>query len=116
MRIDGFTSSYSLDRTPRPGSAVTPLRESQREVGGRRGRAGVSSPVGGEGFEQTPQPRRVQPGTASSDSLPARSQDVLSQQRPLNAKANQALAAYGSTASFTSQIDATEVLGLDLYA
>ncbi|UUY06480.1 hypothetical protein LRS11_11440 [Pseudomonas sp. J452] len=114
MRIDGFTSSYSLDRTPRPGSAVTPLRESQREVEERREQP--VSPVSSQGFEQTPQPRRVQPGTASSDSLPARSQDVLSQQRPLNAKANQALAAYGSTASFTSESDATEVLGLDLYA
>ncbi|MBB1520020.1 hypothetical protein [Aquipseudomonas guryensis] len=116
MRIDGFTSSYSLDRTPRPGSAVTPLRESQREIEDRREPAVTPSPASSQGFEQTPQLRRVQPGTASSDSLPARSQDVLSQQRPLNAKANQALAAYGSTASFTSESDATEVLGLDLYA
>jgi len=114
MRIDGFTSSYSLDRTPRPGSAVTPLRESQREVEARRELP--ASPASSQGFEQIAQPRRVQPGSSSSDSLPARSQDVLSQQRPLHAKANQALAAYGSTASFTSESDAAEVLGLDLYA
>ena len=30
MRLDGFSSSYSLDRTSRPGSAVTPYREAQR--------------------------------------------------------------------------------------
>jgi hypothetical protein len=114
MRIDGFTSSYSLDRTPRPGSAVTPYRESQREVEVRRELP--ASPASSQGFEQTPQLRRVQSSSASSDSLPARSQDVLSQQRPPNAKASQALAAYGSTASFTSERDAAEVLGLDLYA
>ncbi|MDZ4335458.1 MAG: hypothetical protein U1A62_24375, partial [Pseudomonas sp.] len=32
MRIDGFTSSYSPDRSARPGSAVTPFREAQREI------------------------------------------------------------------------------------
>lgn len=114
MRIDGFTSSYSLDRTPRPGSAVTPYRESQREVEERREQP--ANPATSQGFEQAPQIRRVTSSNASSDSLPARTQDVLDQQRPLNAKANQALAAYGSTASFTNDRDAAEVLGLDLYA
>mgnify|MGYP003453053189 CR=1 FL=1 len=116
MRIDGFTSSYSLDRTPRPGSAVTPLRESQREVEERREQSVIPSPASSQGFEQTPQPRRVQPGTASSDSLPARSQEAYSQQRGLSSRANQALSAYGNTASYTNERDASEILGLDLYA
>lgn len=114
MRIDGFISSTSLDRTPRPGSAVTPYRESQREVEERN--AQPATPASTQGFEQAPQIRRVQAGNASSDSLPARAQDVLDQQRPLNARASQALSAYGTTASFTNERDAADVLGLDLYA
>ncbi|WP_068829322.1 hypothetical protein [Pseudomonas sp. BMS12] len=114
MRIDGFTSSYPLDRNPRPGSAVTPLRESQREVEERREQP--SSTSASQGFEQVAQPRRVQAGAASSENLPARSQDAYTQPRNLSARANQALAAYGNTASYTSDLDASEVLGLDLYA
>lgn len=113
MRIDGF-SSYSLDRSPRPGSAVTPLRENQREVEQRREQP--ISPSATQGYEQLAQPRRVQAGNASSDSLPARYQDNLGQQRGFSAKANQALAAYGNTAGYTDERDASEVLGLDLYA
>ena len=114
MRIDGLSSSYSLDRSPRPGSAVTPLRESQREVEERREQP--ASPSATQGYEQLAQPRRVQAGNASSDSLPARYQDGFAQQRGLSAKANQAMAAYGNTAGFTEERDASEVLGLDLYA
>ena len=58
----------------------------------------------------------MEAGNASSDSLPARYQDSFAQQRGLSAKANQALAAYGNTAGFTEERDASEVLGLDLYA
>ena len=32
MRIDGYLPSYSPDRGPRSGTAVTPYREAQREV------------------------------------------------------------------------------------
>lgn len=114
MRLDGFSSSYSLDRTSRPGSAVTPYREAQREVEQRREQP--APPSATQGYEQIAQPRRVQAGNPSSDSLPARYQDTFTQQRGLSARANQALAAYGSTASYTEQLDASEVLGLDLYA
>ena len=114
MRIDGLNSSYPLDRSPRPGSAVTPLRESQREVEDRREQPSTTS--SSQGFEQIAQPRRVQAGTASTENLPARSQDVYAQPRNLSARANQALAAYGNTASYTSEQDASEILGLDLYA
>lgn len=114
MRIDGLNSSYPLDRSPRPGSAVTPLRESQREVEERREQP--SSASASQGFEQIAQPRRVQAGTSSSENLPARSQNVYEQPRNLSARANQALAAYGNAASYTSDRDASEILGLDLYA
>lgn len=114
MRIDGFSSSYPLDRSARPGSSVTPLRETQREVEQRQEQP--VSPSSTQGYEQLAQPRRVQAGNASSDSLPARFQESLSQQRGFSAKANQALAAYGNTAGYTEERDASEVLGLDLYA
>jgi hypothetical protein len=114
MRIDGFSSPYSLDRSPRPGSAATPLREVQREVEERREQP--SSPASSQGFEQIAQARRVQAGNPSSDSQPPRSQELYSPQRGLSAKANQALSAYSSTASYTNERDASEILGLDLYA
>ncbi|MEO4049040.1 hypothetical protein AAFN46_18385 [Pseudomonas sp. CAU 1711] len=113
MRIDGF-SSYSLDRSPRPGSAVTPLRESQREVEQRREQP--PSPAATQGYEQVAQPRRVEAGNAGSENLPARYQDSFAQQRGLSARANQALAAYGNTSGYTEERDASQVLGLDLYA
>lgn len=113
MRIDGLSSSYPLDRSPRPGSAVTPYREVQRASENRAEQP--AAPASSQGFEQAPQPRRVQASNAGSDSLPARPQD-LAQQRALSNRAAQALASYGSTASFVAETDAQEVLGLDLYA
>jgi hypothetical protein len=113
MRIDGFTSSYSPDRSPRPGSAVTPFRETQREVEQRREQP--SAPASTQGFEAVAQLRKVEASTASSDSLPSRVQDQL-YQPPLNNRAAQALASYSTTASFASETDAQQVLGLDLYA
>ncbi|MDO8698086.1 MAG: hypothetical protein A2Y50_11825 [Pseudomonadales bacterium RIFCSPLOWO2_12_59_9] len=113
MRIDGPTSFSSLDRGARPGVAVTPLREVQREQEQRREQPAL--PASSQGFEAVAQVRRVQAGNASSDNLPARLQDQLAQ-RGLSNRATQALASYGSTASFAGQQDAQEVLGLDLYA
>ena len=113
MRIDGPTSYSSLDRSSRPGSAVTPLRDVQREVEQRREQP---APVAGsQGFEAEPQQRRVQASNASGDSLPVRQQNTNAL-RGLSNKASQALASYGSTASFVSESDAPQVLGLDLYA
>jgi|SRR6218665_490891 len=114
MRIDGFTSSYTLDRTPRPGSAVTPFREVQRDEEARRDVP--TTPSTTQGIESTPQQRRVQASNASSDSLPARSQDVLVQRNGVSNRAQQALASYASTASYSYDTDATEILGLDTYA
>lgn len=114
MRIDGFTSSYTLDRTPRPGSAVTPFREVQRDQEARRDVPATPSTT--QGIESTPQQRRVQATNASTDSLPARSQDVQVQRNGVSNRAQQALASYASTASYSYDTDATEILGLDTYA
>ena len=49
--------------------------------------------------------------------MPARAREFLdSYQRPVSGRVAQALASYGSTANMVSEVDATEVLGLDLYA
>ncbi|MDD2159722.1 hypothetical protein N1078_03920 [Pseudomonas sp. MIL19] len=113
MRIDGFTSSYSPDRSSRPGSAVTPFREAQREIEARREQP--VSPSSTQGFEQVAQARKVEASNSSSNNLPARLQDQL-YQPPLNNRAAQALASYNATASFASEADAEQVMGLDLYA
>jgi hypothetical protein len=113
MRIDGFPSSYLPDRSARPGSAVTPFRETQREIEERREQPAL--PASTQGFEPVAQPRKVEASNASSDSLPSRLQDQL-YQPPLNNRAAQALASYSSTASFASEADVQQVMGLDLYA
>ena len=115
MRIDGFTSSYTLDRTPRPGSAVTPFREIQREQEARRDVPATPSTT--QGIESTPQQRRVQAANASTDSLPARyQQEAQVQRNGVSSRAQQALASYASTASYSNESDASEILGLDTYA
>ncbi len=113
MRIDGSIPSYSLDRNPRPGTAVTPFREAQREVEQRREQP--VSPATSQGLEQTAQLRRVQASTGSNDSLPARLKD-LDYQPALSSRAAQAIASYSSTAALVAESDAQQVLGLDLYA
>src|SRR3990167_7178184 len=113
MRIDGFTSSYSPDRSARPGSAVTPFREAQREIEQRREQP--ASPGSTKRCEPVAKPREVEASNASSATLPSRLQAQL-YQPPLNNRAAQALASYNSTASFASEMDAQQVMGLDLYA
>lgn len=115
MRIDGLVStSQAPERTARPGTAVTPYRDVQRDVESRRERPAPTS--ASQGFEQQPQARRVEAGNASSYSVPATLRDNLDYQRPLSSRAAQALASYTSTASMGGQYEGQEVLGLDLYA
>ncbi|PTU76514.1 hypothetical protein [Pseudomonas mangrovi] len=119
MRIDGFSSSYPLDRGARPSPASNPYREIQREQELRREQPAPAS--GSQGFESVPQPRQVENALAAregnNDQLPARAREFLdSYQRPVSGRVAQALASYGSTANMVSEVDATEVLGLDLYA
>ncbi|WP_263141293.1 hypothetical protein [Pseudomonas sp. RIT-PI-AD] len=115
MRIDGLTSSYPLDRASRPGTAVTPYREVQREEEARREQPATPSTT--QGLETTPQLRRVQANNASSDSLPVRAQDYAGNSRSLSNRAAQALASYGSTSRLLDEeMDAPQLMGLDLYA
>ncbi len=113
MCIDGSIASYSPDRGPRSGTAVTPFREAQREIEARREQP--APPASSQGFEQVPQSRRVQAPSSGSDSLPVRARDAA-YQPALSSRAAQAIASYSSTASFASEADAQQVLGLDLYA
>jgi hypothetical protein len=114
MRIDGYSTSYSLDRGSRSGTAVTPYREAQREIEMQREQP--AAPSSSQGLEQQPQIRRVEASNANTDSLPARAQNTSYVQPALNNRAAQALASYSTTASYASEYDAQEVLGLDLYA
>ena len=113
MRIDGFIPSYSPDRGPRSGTAVTPFREAQREIEQRREQP--AAPASSQGFEQTAQTRRVQASSASSDSLPVRTQN-LTYPPGVSNRAAQAIASYSATATYASEPGAQEILGLDLYA
>jgi hypothetical protein len=113
MRIDGFTASYSPDRSSRPGAAVTPFRDAQREI--EASREQPAAPASSQGLEIVAQARKVEASNASIDNLPTRMQDPLYQPQ-LNNRAAQALAAYSTTAGFASEMDAQQVMGLDLYA
>ena len=44
MRIDAYLPSYSPDRGPRSGTAVTPYREAQREVEVQREQPAAPAP------------------------------------------------------------------------
>ena len=115
MRVDGLSqSAYPLDRTVRPGSAPVPYRDSQRAV--ERPREIDLSPSS-EHFQQ--RTGRAQQSTSESVALesfrPIRYSEALAE-RPMSSRVAQALASYTSTASFRSDPDAAEVLGLDLYA
>lgn len=119
MRIDANTSSYLIDRGARPGAAVTPFREIQRNDELRREQPAPSS--ASQGLERTAQERRVEQGSLAGEAYQRlaeqRQQDLKDvYERPLSSKVAQALASYGSTASITANQDAHEVLGLDLFA
>ena len=112
MRVEGF-SSAPLNRISPPGSAVTPYREARRNDEQRGEQPAATS--ASQGFDSQPQPRRVQAGNPGSENLPARAQDLY-QARPVSSRAAQALASYGSTANMPVDPDASQVLGLDLFA
>lgn len=117
MRIDGYTSPYTADRSSRQGTAIAPYRDVSRGDGLRREDA--TSTAASQDFENIAQPRQVEPSKAAresnNDSLPiVRYTDTY--ERPVTSRTAQALASYSTTASYASELDANEVLGLDLYA
>ncbi|MGV8604998.1 hypothetical protein, partial [Pseudomonas aeruginosa] len=83
MRIDGLSSSsLPLERSARPGSAVTLYRDVQREVEARRGQPAPVSVI--QGFDQAPLPLQVQASSSGGDSLPVSARDLLAFQRPVS--------------------------------
>jgi hypothetical protein len=113
MRIDGSTFSHSPERSTRTEVALTPYRALPPEQAGQEqdglleGREAVAPTSGAEpdllsSRSQWLAARAVNPGAAYSGSL--------------SLHALTALSSYGSTANMVSNLDATEVLGLDLYA
>lgn len=119
MRIDANSSSYVIDHGARAGAAVTPFREVQRTDELRREQPTPGS--ASQGFERLAQDRQVEQGSFSSQAyqqLAEQRQQQLKDvyERPVTSKVAQALASYGSTAAMTANLDAHEVLGLDLFA
>lgn len=116
MRIDsGYSSSaYPLNRSSR---AVTPVREVAKDEDARQNV--VAREVG-----TSPQPpvRRVEATTATDTGNEGDNGLVLSERQgrfasQLTARAQQALASYGSTATFGAEPEgSSSVVGLDLYA
>lgn len=119
MRIDsGYSSSaYPLNRSSR---AVTPVREVARDEDARqnaiaRENAGTAQP--------TVAPVRRVEAAAATDSGDAGANGLVLSEREgrfasnLTARAQQALASYGSTAAFGAEPEgSSSVVGLDLYA
>lgn len=106
MRINGYpSSSYPLDRSARPGTAVVPYGEVQRDSATR---------------SEVPAKAATAPAGASASAFNEERLPIvagaITYQRSLSSQAAQALASYSSTASYSYDADANEVLGLDLYA
>lgn len=118
MRVDGNTPSFPMDRGARVGTAATPFREVQRADELRREQASPSS--ASQGFERVAQPRQVEQGYLSAQDYQRMGERVQTSEdafgRPLTSRVAQALASYGSTAGMGVNPDASEVLGLDLFA
>jgi hypothetical protein len=117
MRIDGYTFPYTVDRPSRQGTAIAPYRDVSRGDGLRREDA--ASTAASQEFDSVAQPRQVEQAktaSASNNHSPPIVRYSESYERPLTSRAAQALASYSTTASYASELDANEVLGLDLYA
>lgn len=118
MRIDGYISSYPLDRPARtsaPGAAyreVRPVDEVQKRLPVQDDRSAEDGIAYAE-VEASSEARNVR-----AEHLPARYADMSERyQQPISARAAQALASYGSTANITRYDESvSQVVGLDLYA
>jgi hypothetical protein len=113
MRIDGLSSSYLPQRGARAEAAVQPFGQVQREVGARA--ESSANPPSGSSGELLPALAKVAASSAGAANYAARRPEQL-YQAPLHNQVAQALASYTSTASFVTEGDAYQVMGLDLYA
>jgi len=119
MRIDsGFSSSaYPLNRSSR---AVTPVREVARDDDARQ--SAIAKDAAANSQAKVAPVRRVEAAAATDTGDAGATGLVLSEREGrfasnLTARAQQALASYGSTATFGAEPDgSSSVVGLDLYA
>lgn len=119
MRIDsGYSSSaYPLNRSSR---AVTPVREVAKDEDARQN--AIAREAAGNLRPDVAPLRRVEAAAATDAGNGNGNGLVLSEREgrfasQLNARAQQALASYGSTAAFGAEPDgSSSVVGLDLYA
>jgi len=119
MRLNGLApSAYPIERPAQPGSAPVPYRESERAA--QQARESIVTPASQADSTYEHLSRRGKSESSdhgsviSGDFMPARFEAMM--ERPLNSRAAQALQSYGTTVSFIADLDAQEVLGLDLYA
>jgi len=119
MRIDsGYASSaYPLNRSSR---AVTPVREVAKDEDARQN--AIAREAAGNPRPDVAPLRRVEAAAATDAGNGNGNGLVLSEREgrfasQLTARAQQALASYGSTAAFGAESDgSSSVVGLDLYA
>ena len=119
MRLNGLApSAYPIERPAQRGSAPVPYRESERAAEQARESIVTPSSQADATYEHLSRRSRTESSdfgsVISGDFMPARFEAMM--ERPLTSRASQALQSYGTTASFTADLDAHEVLGLDLYA
>jgi hypothetical protein len=116
MRIDSFSSAYPLDRPARLSTVGTSYREVKPVEDVQSGAPADDSPSSATASYREVEAPSDRDATYA-EYLPARYADVAERyQQPVSAKAAQALASYGSTANMVRNLDANEVVGLDLYA
>jgi hypothetical protein len=122
MRLNGLApSAYPIERVPLRENAPVPYRESEKAAEqARESRETIVTPASQADSTYEHLSRRTKSestdyaSVVSGDFMPARFEAMM--ERPLTNRASQALQSYGTTASFNTDIDAHEVLGLDLYA
>jgi hypothetical protein len=119
MRLNGLApSAYPIERPAHPGSTPVPYRESERAA--EQARESIVTPASqaDSTYEHLARGGKSQSADSGSvisgDFMPSRFEAMM--ERPLTSRATQALQSYGTTAGFTADLDAHEVLGLDLYA
>lgn len=119
MRLNGLApSAYPIERVPQRENAPVPYRESERAA--EQAREVIVTPANQANatYEHLSRSNKSDStdyaSVVSGDFMPARFEAMM--ERPLSSRAALALQSYGATASFSPDVDAHEVLGLDLYA
>ncbi|EXF45081.1 hypothetical protein BAY1663_02489 [Pseudomonas sp. BAY1663] len=114
MRVEGsYPIPYTTDRSARTGRAADGYGESQRVAQAQRG---IDSRDGQDYQPQAERPQQRVNESALVERYAAFRYDDARPERSLPNHVAQALASYTTTASFSADLDANEVLGLDLYA